>query len=318
MYKFKWRIKMGTWGLGIDENDAYHGVYQRFFDLYNQGGNPIDISKQLQKENSDFLEDETKNSCLFALALAQWETKTLSKALFNKVKKIIETGSDIELLRSEGVDEKELRKRKKELDKFLAKISIAKEKEKPKPRKKSQVKLGNVYAIPLPKRNDEWYEIAKEHGFIATAQTFEKVGKFGFCRYFREGSIAVYQHIGDSIRDLPKSEEYQFFVGVVRSALTCGEWPIVENRPFENDEESWPPPTYIWDDITGKYSLCHKGQIIPSTKAACKGLEETSSWDPYHVIDRIMGNDIWQNFTEESSYIEEYGQEAFDELTKNS
>jgi len=156
------------------------------------------------------------------------------------------------------------------------------------------VKLGNVYAIPLPN------------------------SKFGFCRSLREGAIAVYKNIGDTIEDLPKSEEYQFFVGVNKTALTCGEWPIVENRPFENEEDSWPPPTYLWDNITGKYSEYHKGQITPSTKAECQGLECTSSWEAYHVVDRIMGNDLWQSITLEWSYIQRYGQEAYDELTKDS
>ena len=187
---------MESWRLKLDENS----IYQGFFYLYNQGDNPVDISKQLQ---SDF-DDDTINECFFALALAQWETKSLSKTIFKKVKKIIETDADIKLLRSHGVDEKELQKRKKELGKFLAKLSI--EREKAKPRKKYQRnKLGNVYAIPLPN------------------------GKFGFCRSFREGAIAVYQHIGDSMDDLPKSEEYQFTIGVDRWVLTCCDWPIVEN-----------------------------------------------------------------------------------------
>ena len=157
-----------------------------------------------------------------------------------------------------------------------------------------RVKIGNVYAIPLPN------------------------GKFGFGRFLQDGSLAVYQHIGDSAGDLPKFEEYQFIIGIEKDALTCGEWPIVDNRPFENEEESWSPPKYIWNINTGKYSKYHKGQITPSTKAECQGLEYTASWGSNHVIDRIMGDDTWQNLTREWSYIQKYGQEAFDELTKDS
>ena len=285
---------MGAWGIGIDENDTFQDVYQSFFYLYDQGGQPAAISKQLQSDFSgDFTDHgDARNDCLFALALAQWETASLGKTIYKEVKKIIETGSDLERFSGEG-DKKSLEKRKKALDKFLTKISI--DNEKPKPRKKRQKeKLGNVYAIPLPN------------------------GKFGFCRSLRDAGIAVYQHIGDSIRDLPKSEEYRFIVAVYRDALTNGKWPIVENRPFENEEESWPPPTYMWNAYTGKYRQYHKGQITPSTKAACQGLEKTSVWESNHIIDRIMGDDTWQKITSEWSYIQRYGQEAFDELTKDS
>jgi len=93
---------------------------------------------------------------------------------------------------------------------------------------------------------------------------------------------------------------------------------LIENRPFANEEAAVPPPTYIWDSITGKYQQYYKGQIMPSTKDACKGLESTSIWDAQHIIDRIMGGDKWQKATREWAYIKRYGQEAFNEFTKES
>ena len=162
-------------------------------------------------------------------------------------------------------------------------------------KKRQKEKLGNVYAIPLPN------------------------GKIGFGRLFKDGGIAIYRHIGQSIEDVPQTEEYQFIVGVYKHVLTCGEWPIVENRPFENDEDAWPPPTFIWVTGTGKYNKYHKGIITPSTKAACKGLERCAVWDAHHIIDRIMGDDSWHTkATSEWAYIQRHGQEAFDELTKDS
>ena len=161
-------------------------------------------------------------------------------------------------------------------------------------KKQQRTKLGNVYAIPLPD------------------------GRFGFGRLFQDGAIAIYKHIGQSIEDVPQSEEYDFIVGVYRDVLTCGDWPVIENRPFGNEEESWPPPAYIWDSLSGKYKQYYKGEITPSTKAACKGLEIAAVWASNHIIDRIMGDDKWQRINLEWAYIKRHGQEAFDEYTKDS
>ena len=160
----------------------------------------------------------------------------------------------------------------------------------------SRVKEGNVYAIPLPN------------------------GKYAFGRHMHRESaaIAIYKHIGDTADNVPQKEEYQFIVGVYRDVLTNGEWPLIENRPFASEEEAEPPPTYIWDIGTGKYKQYYKGEITPSTKAACKGLESCAEWDANHIIDRIMGDNKWQTATIEWAYIQRYGQAAFDDFTKDS
>lgn len=41
---------MGTWNTKINGNDTFQDIYQNFFDRYNEGGNPVDISKQIQEE----------------------------------------------------------------------------------------------------------------------------------------------------------------------------------------------------------------------------------------------------------------------------
>ena len=161
-------------------------------------------------------------------------------------------------------------------------------------KKYQRTKLGNLYAINLPN------------------------GKFGFGRELQEGALAVYKHIGDTIEDVPQNEEYQFIVAVYKKALTCGDWAIVENRPFENEEESWQPPKYIWDMFTGKYRMYYKGQVTPSTKSECQGLEVSAVWESQHVVDRIMGIDKWEKATPLWRYIRKHGQEAFDEFTKDS
>ena len=134
---------------------------------------------------------------------------------------------------------------------------------------RKRAKIGNIYEIPLPN------------------------GKKAFGRLYKEGTLAIYEKICDSVEDLPDAEEYQFFVCVYDDLLRDGQWPVVGFRPFESDEDAWPPPTVIIDALTHIGELYYKGQIIPCKYEECKDLEVTAVWDRHHVVDRLMGDNKW-------------------------
>lgn len=131
---------MGAWGTGISSNDTFADVYDEFFEQYNNGGDPAEISTQLIEENRETIDDpDDRNNFWFALAQAQWECKQLAPDLLETVRTIIESGQDIEVWRELGADEKDLRKRQKVLEKFLDKLRS----EKPRVRaRKKPKKLG--------------------------------------------------------------------------------------------------------------------------------------------------------------------------------
>ena len=130
---------MGTWGPAIKSNDTSSDIYADFFDLYNEGQEPAAISEKLQKDNKDLINNSDDcNNFWFVLALAQWETKSLDKELYDKVKSIIESGQDLEVWRELDAEESEIKKRKIALDKFLDKISS--DRPKAKARKKKRFK----------------------------------------------------------------------------------------------------------------------------------------------------------------------------------
>lgn len=81
-------------------------------------------------------------------------------------------------------------------------------------KRRRRIKLGDMYAIPLPN------------------------GKFAFGRRFKDAAIAIYKHTGETIEDVPLNEEYQFTVGIYDYVLKSDDWPIITNRPFENEEAS--------------------------------------------------------------------------------
>ena len=130
---------MGTWGTAIKDSDAFADVYGEFFKLYNKGGQPGDISKKIVADNWEILEiDDEKHSLWFALALAQWETKSLDKTVLSTVENIIHSGDDLKLWLELGASEQDLKKRKIALDKFLEKIKS--DRPKAKPRKRTKLK----------------------------------------------------------------------------------------------------------------------------------------------------------------------------------
>lgn len=48
---------MGTWNTSIKGNDASSDIYSDFFDLYNDGKNPVEISKILFTDYQEVLDN---------------------------------------------------------------------------------------------------------------------------------------------------------------------------------------------------------------------------------------------------------------------
>ena len=148
---------MGSWGTGISSNDTFEDIKYEFFELYNDGLEPDEITKKLTNTNRDLIEsEEDANNFWFALALCQWECKSLVPELLERVTKIVNSGADIELWKELGAEKAELTKRKKALDNFLDKLNS--EKKSPKRRKKkvfrdSIFKKGDCLSIELSNRS---------------------------------------------------------------------------------------------------------------------------------------------------------------------
>jgi len=128
---------MGAWGTAISSNDTYADIYDEFFELYNDGLEVEEISQRLIQNSQETINDpDDCTNFWFALAKAKWECKQLDSELYQRIKNIVDTGADIEVWRQLNADEKDLKKRKVVLDKFL--IDLSTEKPKPKARKKKK------------------------------------------------------------------------------------------------------------------------------------------------------------------------------------
>lgn len=130
---------MGAWGTGISSNDTYADIYDEFFDLFNEGLDVKEITIKLISDNQETInEPDDCNNFWFALAKAQWECKELDQIILERVRKIIESETDIEAWRRLDAQEKDLKKRQVVLDKFLE--SLLTERPKAKARKKKIIR----------------------------------------------------------------------------------------------------------------------------------------------------------------------------------
>ena len=127
-----------------------------------------------------------------------------------------------------------------------------------------RIRLGNIYAIPLPD------------------------GRFAFGRRLKDACIAIYKHLGESVENVPEEGDYLFVVGVYDSVLKSGRWPVVAYRAFKSEDEAWPPPMYVLDKLSGKYSIYHHGVLRECSPEECTGLEKAAVWEDAHIVERIM------------------------------
>jgi hypothetical protein len=145
---------MGAWGTAISANDDYADIYEEIMDEFNKG-NPIEtvINKVIEKYEIEFEDDtDSLHNLYFAAAFAAWECGMRDDDLYNKVKEIIESGSDLKCWRELGASNQDIKKREKALFTFLTKLSTPTE----KPKKPKQIKFkpalyekGNVLSILL-------------------------------------------------------------------------------------------------------------------------------------------------------------------------
>ncbi|WP_324026358.1 hypothetical protein QSV08_02700 [Maribacter sp. BPC-D8] len=134
---------MGTWNSEIFGNDTSCEVQEYFYEKYNLGLEPDEISKLItQKFNYSLNDFEDKNNVLFALGFCLWETKSLRTPELNEIESIIERGEDLKILKGLNATDDFLNERQKYLVKFLKKISV--EKSNPKKRKKPPKEINEI------------------------------------------------------------------------------------------------------------------------------------------------------------------------------
>ena len=111
-------------------------------------------------------------------------------------------------------------------------------------------------------------------------------GRYAYGRVYRDASVGFYQH-RTTVPDAPPigSRDFAFFVGVEDGAFK--QMRLVGEDPFQPGEDDWPPPCFIRDAITGRYSIYHRGAITPSTVDEAAHLERAAVWGFSHLVERL-------------------------------
>jgi len=217
---------MGTWNTKITGNDTTSDIYSNFFDLYNEGANPVDVSEKIKIDFQDYFNDsDDKNNSFFGLALAQWETKCLENNVLNTVKNIIEKGADIKLWLDLGADEKAIKKREKELQKFLTQISTERPKAKRRVRPKFEFTINELIneVAPDKKKIFEMNEEFSNQKYIHTGciMSWLSGGGSGIAYFEGQGKQISAKWIDNQTLEIThekglvftKKEEQSFFNG---------------------------------------------------------------------------------------------------------
>lgn len=115
---------MGTWGPNIGEDDAFADIYSAFYALYDTGSSPKAATANIIADFADYFDDsDDRYEAHFALALAQWETQSLSADLLEKLRGFVESGDCLRNWQERGADDANLSAREQALADFIAKIS---------------------------------------------------------------------------------------------------------------------------------------------------------------------------------------------------
>ena len=142
---------MGVWGTKIEDNDTFADVYGYFYELYNSGSDPFYASTIVEKEYShEFKDQDNYTNAWFALAFAQWETKSLDAAVFDKVSTIISNGDDLRRWKQDGCADSVLLEREQCLTGFLELISKPRKTKKRRKKIKNDFKLNTLVELEAP------------------------------------------------------------------------------------------------------------------------------------------------------------------------
>lgn len=119
-------------------------------------------------------------------------------------------------------------------------------------------------------------------------------GRYRFGRLLHDGAIQVFRRASDAPEfDLSMMRDVDFTVGIYKSAFKDPRMIFVTSVPFQNENEAWPPKTYMYNPLADTYSIYERGVIRPASKGEVDGLEATSVWELEHVLDRITGRVDW-------------------------
>lgn len=132
--------------------------------------------------------------------------------------------------------------------------------------------------------------IRKEGSFIEIALPN---GKFSYGRILPKASYAFYNIYSDyriiDIKDI-QNKDVLFINSVYKFAITKGRWKQIGLQDLESKLKIL-PLEFIQDPIDPQIFRIYNpntGEMTPTTKDKCLGLERAAVWEPEHIEERII------------------------------
>jgi hypothetical protein len=116
-------------------------------------------------------------------------------------------------------------------------------------------------------------------------------GNYAYAQLLEKGTAFFNYLSNEPLKDFKVLEVHDilFIIAVYKDIITQGHWLKVGKIPIREDLEVM-PMQFIQDAINPDrfdFYNPNTGEITPTTKDKCKGLERASVWDKHHVEDRI-------------------------------
>lgn len=193
---------MGTWNVGIFQNDIADDVKDEYIECLREGLSDEEADKKVINNNLDIINLASYDSVEFWLGLAMIEWKYGRLQEYTK-QKAIELAMDekyLELWKEES--EKIYKARVKEIDNFIIKIQSE---QPPKKIVKKYVPfqcpwhIGDIFAYQLKS------EISAKEGFLGKYILFQKVGEV---EYFPKSYIPVIRVANEIFDHIPTVDDY--------------------------------------------------------------------------------------------------------------
>ncbi|USD27648.1 hypothetical protein J8Z24_11875 [Pseudoalteromonas sp. SCSIO 43201] len=217
---------MSVWGVNVEDSDSFADVYDSFFDIYNHGAGPEYASSEVKESFSEYFEDyEDSNNSWFALAFAQWETKSLEQSVYEKVRSIISSGSDLKLWEELGASKEGIKNRKIALDLFLEEISSERKTKKRRKKPKHDFRTNKLVELVAPD-NQKVFTVTEEFSdgkYIHTSALMMWGSGGGSIFYFSKEGTQVSAEWQDSQKLIVTTEKGIEFAKKDDSAFFCGD-----------------------------------------------------------------------------------------------
>lgn len=217
---------MGAWSINVEDSDSFADVYDGFFDIYNNGASPECATLEVKELFSEYFEGyEDSNNSWFALAYAQWETKSLEQCVYEKVRSIISSGSDLKLWEELGASKEDIKNRRIVLDSFLEEISSDKKTKKKRKKPKHDFRVNKLVELVAPD-NQKVFTVTEEFSdgkYIHTSALMMWGSGGGSVFYFTKEGAQVSAKWQDSQKLVITAENGVKFLKKDDSAFFCGD-----------------------------------------------------------------------------------------------